>query len=100
MFYIFGLVLFVCVRFGPVQTNQVRVQSSVGTVDSATPPRVQPIKGVGWPRVWGVQNFSLKTIVCVLLVKHPSGDGDAAYQFVIKIAARVLVFIKDYQAQV
>ena len=37
--------------------------------------------------------------VC-FLVKHPSGDGDAAYQFVIKIDARVLVFIKDYQAQV
>ena len=33
-------------------------------------------------------------------MKLPSGDGDAAYQFVIKIAARVLVFIKDYQAQV
>ena len=29
------------------------------------------------------------------LVKHPSGDGDAVYQFVIKIAAEVLVFIKD-----
>ena len=28
-------------------------------------------------------------------VKHPSGDGDAVYQFVIKIAAEVLVFIKD-----
>ena len=34
------------------------------------------------------------------MVKHPSGDGDAVYQFVIKIAARVLVFIKCYRAQV
>ena len=33
-------------------------------------------------------------------MKHPSGDGDAVYQFVIKIAARVLVFIKCYRAQV
>ena len=29
------------------------------------------------------------------LVKHPSGDGDAVYR--IKIAAEVLVFIKDYR---
>ena len=33
-------------------------------------------------------------------MKHPSGDGDAVYQFVIKIAARVLVFIKCCRAQV
>ena len=33
-------------------------------------------------------------------MKHPSGDGDAVYQFVIKIAARVLVFIKCYRAHV
>jgi hypothetical protein len=33
-------------------------------------------------------------------VKHPSGDGDTVYQFVIKIAARVLVFIKCYRARV
>ena len=33
-------------------------------------------------------------------MKHPSGDGDAVYQFVIKIAARVLVFIKCYRARV
>ena len=32
-------------------------------------------------------------------MKHPSGDGDAVYQFVIKIVARVLVFIKCYRAQ-
>ena len=32
------------------------------------------------------------------LVKHPSRDGDAVYQFVIKIAAEVLVFIKDCRA--
>ena len=33
-------------------------------------------------------------------MKHPSGDGDAVFQFVIKIAARVLVFIKCYHARV
>ena len=33
-------------------------------------------------------------------MKLPSGDGDAVYQFVIKIAARVLVFIKCYRARV
>ena len=32
-------------------------------------------------------------------MKLPSGDGDAVYQFVIKIAARGLVFIKCYRAQ-
>ena len=42
----------------------------------------------------GVQNFSQNNRVC-FLVKHPSGDGDAVYQFVIKIVAEVLVFIKD-----
>ena len=31
-------------------------------------------------------------------MKHPSGDGDAVLS--IKIAARVLVFIKCYRAQV
>ena len=33
-------------------------------------------------------------------MKHLFGDGVAVYQFVIKIAARVLVFIKCYRAQV
>jgi hypothetical protein len=28
-------------------------------------------------------------------VKYPSGDGDAVYQFIIKIYADVLVFIKN-----
>ena len=31
-------------------------------------------------------------------MKHPSGDGDAVYQILIKIAVRVLVFIKYYRA--
>ena len=47
----------------------------------------------------GVQNFSQNNRAC-FLVKHPSGDGDAAYQFVIKIDARVLVFIKSYHAKI
>ena len=34
----------------------------------------------------------------LLLVKHPSGDGDAVYR--IKIVVEVLVFIKNYRAQV
>ena len=34
------------------------------------------------------------------MVKHPFGDGGAVDQFVIKIAAEVLVFIKDYRALV
>ena len=45
-----------------------------------------------------MENFSLKLSSCVFLVKHPSGDGDAVY--LIKIAAEVLVFIKDYRALV
>jgi hypothetical protein len=36
----------------------------------------------------------------VFVVKHPSGDGVAVYQFAIKIDVKFLVFIKDYQAQV
>jgi hypothetical protein len=36
----------------------------------------------------------------VLVVKHPSGDIIVVYEFAIKIATRVLVFIKNYQAQV
>ena len=43
-------------------------------------------------------SFSPKTLSSV--VKLPSGDGDAVYQIIIEIAARVLVFIKCYRALV
>ena len=55
--------------------------------------------GAGRPRVLGGSQFSLKTDCFVLLlVKHPSGDGDAVYRK--KIAVEVLVFIENYRAQV
>ena len=81
-----------CVRFGPVQPNQGRVQSW-----SSRPS--PPYKELAGHSVRGVQNLGLKQS-CVFLVKHPSGDGDAVYKFVIKIAAEVLVFIKDCRALV
>ena len=43
-------------------------------------------------------SFSPKTLSS--MVKLPSGDGDAVYQFVIKIATEVLVFIMDCRAWV
>ena len=78
------------VGFGPIQPNQL------GPLVGRLSPHI--MRGGALVRVRSSLVFSLRTISCVSLVKHPSGDGDAIYQ--IKIAADVLVFIKDCRALV
>ena len=94
MLLLFLIIRFlIIVSFGLVLglSNQVRSRPiRLG----ASPLHIRSWGALGW----GVENFSRKLSSCVSSVKHPSGDGDAVY--LIKIAAEVLVFIKDYRALV